>query len=143
MTYGDGRASLDAAKLNSVAHTRFGNGGRRIDALRQLAYDCGLTNEQARVFGKLTVTATWEKLLLAHGFEFTPRIETANNTIVTTNQEQARPLNLLEWVDFGQLLAVSLASVGFAVLVLSLWPRINPLNLFPPVRINIQIGATK
>jgi hypothetical protein len=142
MTYGDGRPSLDAAKLNSVA-TRFGNGGRRIDALRQLAYDCGLTNEQARDFGKLTATATWEKLLLAHGLEFEPRIETTNNTVATANQESPRQLNLLEWVDFGQLLAVSLASVGFAVLVLSLWPRINPLNLFPPIRINIQIGATK
>jgi hypothetical protein len=142
MTYGDGRPSLGAAKLNSVA-TKFGNGGRRIDALRQLAYDCGLTNEQARNFGKLTATATWEKLLLAHGLEFEPKIEINNNTVATANQESPRQLNLLEWVDFGQLLAVSLASVGFAVLVLSLWPRINPLNLFPPIRINIQIGTTK
>jgi hypothetical protein len=140
MTYGDGRPSLDAAKLNSVA-TKFGNGGRRIDALRQLAYDCGLTNEQARVFGKLSATATWEKLLTAHGLEFEPRIEFANNTAIIANKESPRQLNFLEWVDFGQLLAVSLASVGFAVLLLSLWPRINPLNLFPPVRINIQIGT--
>jgi hypothetical protein len=140
MTYGDGRPSLDAAKLNSVA-TKFGNGGRRIDALRQLAYNCGLTNEQARTFGKLTATATWEKLLLAHGL-IEPRNEAAN-TVATASQESARQINLLDWVDFGQLIAVSLASVGFAVLVLALWPRINPLNLFPPVRINIQIGATK
>jgi hypothetical protein len=143
MTYGDGRPTLDAAKLNSVADTRFGNGGRRIDALRQLAYDCGLTNEQARVFGKLSATATWEKLLLAHGLEFEPKIEIANNTVATANQKLARQFNFFEWVDLSQLIAVSLASVGFAVLVLSLWPRINPLNLFPPVRINIQIGATK
>jgi hypothetical protein len=142
MTYGDGRPSVGAAKLNSVA-TKFGNGGRRIDALRQLAYDCGLTNEQARNFGKLTATATWEKLLTAHGLEFEPKIEITNNTVATANQESPRQLNLLEWVDFGQLLAVSLASVGCALLVLSLWSRINPLNLFPPVRINIQIGATK
>jgi len=142
MTYGDGRPSLGAAKLNSVA-TKFGNGGRRIDALRQLAYDCGLTNEQARNFGKLTATATWEKLLLAHGLEFEPRTEINNNTVTTVSQESPRQLNLLEWVDFGQLLGVSLASLGCAVLVLSLWPRINPLNLFPPIRINIQIGTTK
>jgi hypothetical protein len=151
MAYGDGRPSLGAAKLNSVA-AKFGNGGRRIDTLRQLAYDCGLTNEQARIFGKLTATATWEKLLSAHGLEFGPRIETVN-TVTTASQESsrrrlctqsspaARQLNLLEWVDFGQLIAVSLASVGFAVVVLSLWPRINPLNLFPPIRINIQIGT--
>jgi len=142
MTQGDGRPARTIATLNTGA-TKFGNGGRRIDALRQLAYDCGLTAEQAKKFGKLTATATWEKLLLAHGLEFEPRIETANSTVTTVNQESPRQLTLLEWVDFGQLLAVSLASVGFAVLVLSLWPRINPLNLFPPVRINIQIGATK
>jgi hypothetical protein len=141
MTYGDGRPSLDAAKLNSVA-TKFGNGGRRIDSLRQLAYDCGLTAEQAKEFGKLSATATWEKLLSAHGLEFEPKIE-INNTLATANEESAHQINLLQWVDFGQLIAVSLASVGFAVLVLSLWPRINPLNLFPPVRINIQIGVTK
>jgi hypothetical protein len=116
---------------------------RRIDQLRQLAYDCNLTNEQARAFGKLTATATWEKLLLAHGLEFEPRIETANTKVATASQESARHINLFDWVDFGQLIAVSLASVGFAVLVLALWPRINPLNLFPSVRINIQIGATK
>jgi hypothetical protein len=141
MTQSDGRPSLDAANLN-IAATKFGNGGRRIERLKQLAYDCNLTAEQAREYGKLSATATWEKLLLAHGLEFEPRIET-NNTVATANQESPRQLNLLEWVDFGQLLAVSLASVGFAVLVLSLWPRINPLNLFPPIRINIQIGETK
>ena len=138
MTQGDGRPVRTIATLNTGA-TKFGNGGRRIDALRQLAYDCGLTAEQAKKFGKLTATATWEKLLLAHGLEFEPRIETANSTVTTVNQESPRQLTLLKWVDFGQLLAVSLASVGFAVLVLSLWPRINPLNLFPPVRINIQM----
>src|SRR4028119_1364753 len=133
MTHGDGCPSLGAAKLNSVA-TKFGNGGRRIDALRQLAYDCGLTPEQAKEFGKLSATATWEKLLLAHGLEFEPKIEIANNTVATANQELARQINFFEWVDLSQLIAVSLASVGFAVLVLSLWPRINPLNLFPPDR---------
>jgi hypothetical protein len=141
MTQGDGRPARTIATLNTGA-TKFGNGGRRIDSLRQLAYDCNLTNEQARNFGKLSATATWEKLLLAHGLEFEPRTEAANNSVTIANHESSRQINLLEWIDFGQLLAVSLASVGFAVLVLSLWPRINPLNLFPPIRINIQIGAT-
>ncbi len=115
---------------------------RRIDQLKQLAYDCNLTNEQARIFGKLSTTATWEKLLLAHGLEF-EKSETKNDRVAIANRELPRQINLLEWVDFGQLLALVLASAGFAVLVLSLWPRINPLNLFPPVKIQIQIGATK
>ena len=116
---------------------------RRIEHLKQLAYDCNLTNEQAREFGKLTATATWEKLLTSHGLEFEPKIQTTSNTVATASQESTRQINLFEWVDFGQLIATSLASVGLAVLVISLWPRINPLNLFPPVRINIQIGASK
>jgi hypothetical protein len=142
MSQSDGRPEGGAANLN-IAATKFGNGGRRIEYLKQLAFDCNLTAEQAREYGKLSATATWEKLLTAHGLEFEPKLEINNNKVTTVNQESPRHLNLVEWVDFGQLLAVSLASVGFAVLVLSLWPRINPLNLFPPIRINIQIGATK
>jgi hypothetical protein len=49
--------------------------------------------------------------------------------------------NFLDWVDFGQLLALLLASAGVFVLAMSLWRQINPLNLFPPVRVNIQIGT--
>jgi hypothetical protein len=49
--------------------------------------------------------------------------------------------NFLDWVDFGQLIALALASVGVFVLAMSLWWQINPLNLFPPVRVNIQIGT--
>ena len=49
--------------------------------------------------------------------------------------------NFLEWVDFGPLTALALASVGVFVLAMSLWRQINPLNLFPPVKVNIQIGT--
>jgi hypothetical protein len=49
--------------------------------------------------------------------------------------------NFLEWVDFGQLIALALASVGVFVLAMSLWRQINPLNLLPPVKVNIQIGT--
>lgn len=142
MTYGDGCPTSDAAKLNSVA-IGFGSGRRRIDCLKQLAYDCNLTNEEARNFGDLRATATWEKLLNSHGLEFEPRIETSDNMVATASLESNHSINFFEWVDFGQLIAFSLASVGLAVLVLSLWPRINPLNLLPPVKIQIQIGASK
>lgn len=142
MTQRGGASHLEAAKLNTVAIT-FGNGHRRIDCLKQLAYDCSLTNDQARIFGDLRSTATWEKLLLAHGLEFEQKSEILHNTVATANQENPHQINFFDWVDFGQLIAVSLASVGFAVLVLSLWPRINPLNLLPPVKIQIQIGASK
>jgi hypothetical protein len=137
MTYGDGRPTLDAAKLNTVADTRFGNGGRRIDALRQLAYDCGLTNEQARVFGKLSATATWEKLLLAHGLEFDRNSQPPDTAF--SRHETVHQIKLTDWIDWSQALALALASVGFALLILGMFPRINPLNLFP-VKITIQVG---
>ena len=116
---------------------------RRIDHLKELAYDCNLTNEQARTFGKLSRTSTWEALLKFHNLEFDEKSEISHNIVATASQEVSHQINFLDWVDFGQLIAVSLASVGFAVLILSLWPRINSLNLLLPVRINIQIGASK
>jgi hypothetical protein len=136
MTYGNGCPTLDAAKLNSGA-TKFGNGGRRIDALRQLAYDCGLTNEQARVFGKLSATATWEKLLLAHGLEFDRNSQPPDTA--SSSYETFHRIKLTDWIDWSQALAFALASVGFALLILGMFPRINPLNLFP-VKITIQVG---
>ncbi|AFZ05980.1 hypothetical protein Osc7112_1456 [Oscillatoria nigro-viridis PCC 7112] len=36
---------------------------RRIDKLRAIAFDRGFTNEDAKQFGKLSKTATWEALL--------------------------------------------------------------------------------
>jgi hypothetical protein len=49
--------------------------------------------------------------------------------------------SFLDWVDFGQLVALVLASAGVFVLAMSMWRQINPLNLFPPVKVNIQIGT--
>jgi hypothetical protein len=111
---------------------------RRIDRLRQLAYDCNLTDNEARKFGKLTKTSTWETLLISHGLEFEPKPEISPSTIPPA-QEKDHQMNLLEWVDFGQALALALASVGFAVLILGMFPRVNPLNLLP-VKITIQVG---
>ena len=112
---------------------------RRIDELKAIAESCNLTKDQARQFGDLRSTATWEKLLTSHGLEFDRKSEPLDTAL--QSHEPARQINLLEWVDFGQLIAVSLASVGLAVLILGLWPRINPLNLFPSIKIQIQIGA--
>lgn len=139
MTQSDDRPDRTIATLN-MAVNRFGNGNRRIDRLRQLCYDCNLSDNDARQFGKLTATATWEKLLTSHGLEFEPKPETLHNTVATASKDSDHSINFFEWVDVGQLIAVSLASVGFAVCVLGLWPRINPLNLLPPIKINIQIG---
>ncbi|MEG5136022.1 MULTISPECIES: hypothetical protein [unclassified Microcoleus] len=60
---------------------------RRIDQLKALARDCNLSKEEARTFGKLSSTATWEKLLLAHGLEFDRKITTTDNTVAFAKQE--------------------------------------------------------
>jgi hypothetical protein len=116
---------------------------RRIDRLRQLAYDCNLTHDEARKFGKLTKTATWEALLNSHGLEFELKPEIFPSNVAPANNIQVSPCNLLEWVDFGQFVAVTVASAGLSVLLLSLWPRLNPLNLLPQVKITIQLGVNK
>src|ERR671933_318271 len=152
---------------------------RRIDHLKAIALDRGFTNEDAKQFGKLSKTATWEALLETYGISFesvdtVDIIDNALDTVLDTSLEAVDTVdkgvdniaqshdtsdwtndasfpvcnftpqnstNFLEWVDFGQLIALFLASVGVFVLAMSLWRQINPLNLFPPVRVNIQIGT--
>jgi hypothetical protein len=131
---------------------------RRIDQLKTIALDCGFTNEDAKQFGKLSKTATWEALLSTYGIplQSVDSVDTSVDTEVQSldtsdwtndgsfpvcNFTPQNSTNFLGWVDFGQLIALALASAGVFVLAMSLWRQINPLNLFPPVRINIQIGT--
>jgi len=130
---------------------------RRIDHLKARAFDCGFSNEDAKQFGKLSKTATWEALLETNGIPL-QAVDTFDRTVDTNIQsldtsgwtndgsfpvcDFTRPnSSFLDWVDFGQLVALVLASAGVFVLAMSMWQQINPLNLFPPVRINIQIGT--
>ena len=131
---------------------------RRIDHLKARAFDCGFTNEDAKQFGKLSKTATWEALLETYGIPLHPvdtfdrsvdskaqsldtRDWTNDASFPVCNFTQENSTNFLGWVDFGQLIALVLASAAVFVLAMSMWRQINPLNLFPPVRINIQIGT--
>jgi hypothetical protein len=126
---------------------------RRIDQLKAIAFDCGFTNEDAKQFGKLSKTATWEALLETYGIpsQVVDTFDTQAQSLDTSGwtNDGSFPVgdftrsssSFLDWVDFGQLIALALASVGVFVLLVSLWRQINPLNLFPPVRVNIQIGT--
>ena len=127
---------------------------RRIDHLKARAFDSGFTNEDAKQFGKLSKTATWEALLETYGIplQVVDNVDSKLQSLDTSdwtndasfpvcNFTPQNSTNFLEWVDFGQLIALALASAGVFVLLVSLWRQINPLNLFPPVRINIQIGT--
>jgi hypothetical protein len=130
---------------------------RRIDQLKVIALDRGFSNEDAKQFGKLSKTATWEALLKTHGISL-QAVDSVDKTVDTNIQSHdtsgwtndgsfpvcdfTRPnSSFLDWVDFGQLVALVLASAGVFVLAMSMWRQINPLNLFPPVKINIQIGT--
>jgi hypothetical protein len=143
---------------------------RRIDKLRAIAFDRGFTNEDARQFGKLSKTATWEALLelyLVNGES--PDTVLEGETVANSRKQSdclytltespdtsgwindgsspvcsftpQNSINFLDWVDFAQLIAFLLASVGVFVLAMNLWRQINPLNLLPPVKVNIQIGT--
>ncbi|MEG3849823.1 hypothetical protein QT971_21010 [Microcoleus sp. herbarium19] len=154
---------------------------RRIDQLRAKAIALGFTNEDAKQFGKLSKTATWEALLelyLVDGESLETGVDSVDkapepfgiqavdsvdkvpeppdtqavdsvDTLGWTNDGSfpvcgftRQNSTFLDWVDFGQLIALALASAGVFVLAMSMWRQINPLNLFPsPVRINIQIGT--
>ena len=127
---------------------------RRIDQLKARAFDCGFSNEDAKQFGKLSKTATWEALLKTYGIplQVVDTVDSKAQSLDTSdwtndgsfpvcNFTRQNSTNFLDWVDFGQLIALALASAGVFVLLVSLWRQINPLNLFPPVRVNIQIGT--
>jgi hypothetical protein len=140
MTQSDGYPEGTAANLNIAGTHRPLVSRRRIEHLKQLAYDCNLTAEQAREYGKLSTTATWEKLLLAHGLEFDSKIEINNNTVATASS-QINPINLFEWVNLSQLIAVTLASAGVILLLMNLWPR--ALNVIPrPVHFKIEFSIS-
>jgi hypothetical protein len=133
---------------------------RRIDRLKALAIEQGFTNEDAKQFGKLSKTATWEALLETYGIPLHP-VDTVDKSVdikaqsldtsdwtndasfPVCNFTPQNSTNFLGWVDFGQLIALVLASAVVFVLAMSMWRQINPLNLFLPVRINIQIGAQR
>jgi hypothetical protein len=128
---------------------------RRIDRLKALAIEQGFTNEDAKQFGKLSKTATWEALLETYSIPLHPVDSTVDSkaqsldtsdwtndaSFPVCNFTPQNSTNFLGWVDFGQLIALVLASVAVFMLAMSMWRQINPLNLFPPVRINIQIGT--
>jgi len=140
MTQGDGYPRGDAATLND-ARLKPLVSRRRIEHLKALAYDCGLTAEEARKYGKLTATKTWESLLSAHGLEFEPKSEIINNTVAPGNSSQLNPINIFEWVDLSQLIAVTLASAGVILLLVSLWPR--ALNAVPrPVHFKVEFSIS-
>ena len=59
---------------------------RRIDQLIAIALDCGFGNEDAKDFGKLTKTSTWEAMLETYGIPF-PENNVDNVDTVDTEEK--------------------------------------------------------
>jgi hypothetical protein len=61
---------------------------RRIDQLIAIALDCGFGNEDAKDFGKLTKTATWEAMLEAYGIPFPEdNVDTVDSSVDTEESD--------------------------------------------------------
>jgi hypothetical protein len=69
---------------------------RRIDQLKARAFDCGFTNEDAKQFGKLSKTATWEALLETYGIP-----SQVVDTVDTGVDSQAQSLDTSDWTNDG------------------------------------------
>jgi len=60
---------------------------RRIDQLIAIALDCGFGNEDAKDFGKLSKTATWEAMLETYGIPFPPDNVDSVDTVDTEESD--------------------------------------------------------
>ena len=66
-----------------------GKNYRRIEQLKAIAFDCGFGNEDAKLFGKLSKTATWEAMLETYGVPF-PVDNSSLNTEHTERRHRKR-----------------------------------------------------
>jgi hypothetical protein len=61
---------------------------RRIDQLIAIALDCGFGNEDAKDFGKLTKTSTWEAMLETYGIPFPKdNVDTVDRSVDTEESD--------------------------------------------------------
>jgi hypothetical protein len=56
---------------------------RCIDQLKAMAFDCGFSTEDVKLFGKLSKTATWEAMLKTYGI-LLHGVDRLNNTLDNT-----------------------------------------------------------
>jgi len=61
---------------------------RRIDQLKAIAFDCGFGNEDAKLFGKLSKTTTWEAMLETYGVPF-PADNSSVDSVDTPDTEES------------------------------------------------------
>ncbi|MCU0544681.1 MAG: hypothetical protein MUE44_21360 [Oscillatoriaceae cyanobacterium Prado104] len=118
---------------------------RRIELLKEVASGIGLTYDDARPFGKLTKTSTWEALLESKGIDtrslYPSKSPDKTDISIESTDAKAAAAGFISWVDPLQLMACFFASVGLFVLLCQVIS--NPLTLLPPVRVTIQVGGSQ
>ncbi len=67
---------------------------RRIDRLKARAFDCGFSSEDAKQFGKLSKTATWEALLQTYGIPLHP-VKTVDRGV----DNKVQSLDTSDWTN--------------------------------------------
>jgi hypothetical protein len=65
-----------------------GKNYRRIEQLKAIAFDRGFSNEDAKQFGKLSKTSTWEAMLETYGVPF-PVDNSGIDTVDTEDPEES------------------------------------------------------
>ena len=65
-----------------------GKNYRRIEQLKAIAFNCGFGNEDAKQFGKLSKTATWEAMLETYGIPF-PVDNSSLDSVDTEDTEES------------------------------------------------------
>ena len=73
---------------------------RRIDRLKALAIKQGFTSADAKQFGKLSKTATWEALLQTSGIPL-PSVDTVGSNVDNTVDSGTQSLDTSDWTNDG------------------------------------------
>ncbi len=90
---------------------------RRIDRLKALAIEQGFTNEDAKQFGKLSKTATWEALLETYSISLHP--------VDSPVDSKAQSLDTSDWTN-----DASFPVCNFTPHIMS--GRLTRIKLLPP-----------
>jgi len=113
----------------------------RLELLKRQASEIGLSRDQVREFGSLSRRATWESAIAF--YQATNRepdrwndLENVDN-VIHSQEVESPDTRLSNILSFPQLVTLFFLMVGFFVLVV---PVLQRVNLFPQIKITIQIG---
>ena len=114
----------------------------RLKLLKQQALEMGLSRDRVREFGSLTRRTTWESAITFHQAinresdrwnEFNPV-----DNVIHTQELELHDTRVSSVLSLSQLITLFFLIAGFFVLVA---PALQRFNLFPQIKITIQVGT--